>query len=134
MKPFLHAKSSARKFGGKPEDYLPIHDFIDSSKAHIADHRHRTIFHHSFGCFIVEKVFGTVAKNSEDKEYSPRDVAEQHIVEDLGRIPSVQDYLVHMELQQWMGGPVAKRTDIPLSDITTQGALRGFDSKTTLID
>ena len=25
MKPLVHARSSARKFGGIPEDYLPIH-------------------------------------------------------------------------------------------------------------
>ena len=33
MKPFIHARSSAAKFGGKPEDYLPVHDLMASSKA-----------------------------------------------------------------------------------------------------
>ena len=31
-KPIYHARSSARLFGGTPEDYLPIHDFMDISK------------------------------------------------------------------------------------------------------
>jgi len=27
--PILHSKSSAKKFGGKPEDYLHIHNWFD---------------------------------------------------------------------------------------------------------
>lgn len=104
MKPYIHAKSSAKRYGGVPEDYLPIHDFMDSSKAHIADVRHRALFHSTFGCFIVEKVFGTVLTNSDGKEYSVRDVAEDHILEDLGRIPTVFEYFEGMPIQQWMGG------------------------------
>jgi hypothetical protein len=104
MKPWIHAKSSARRYGGKPEDYLPIHDFMDSSKAHIADVRHRAIFHSSFGCYIVEKVFGTTLTNSDGKEYSVRDVAEDHIIEDLGRIPTVHEYFESMAIQPRMGG------------------------------
>lgn len=30
MKPFQHAKNSARKYWGKPEDYQAIHDFFGS--------------------------------------------------------------------------------------------------------
>jgi len=29
--PNLHAKSSARKWGGKPEDYLHIHEWFDEN-------------------------------------------------------------------------------------------------------
>lgn len=73
-----------------------------------ADMRHRAILHNSFGCFLVEQVFGAVRKNSDGRSYSPRDVAEQHILEDLGTIPSPSDYLKNMTLQPWMGGS-AKR-------------------------
>jgi hypothetical protein len=103
MKPHIHSISSAKKFGGIPEDYNDIHCFMDSSKAHVADHRHRAIFHNSFGCFIVEQVFGLTRINSDKKVYSTRDVAEQHIIEDIGHIPSVQDYLECMTIEQWMG-------------------------------
>jgi hypothetical protein len=103
MKPFIHAMSSAKKLGGQWEEYVDIHDFLDSSKSHIADHRHRAIFHHSLGCFIVEQLFGKMRINSVGKHYSPRDLAEQHIIEDLGTIPTVQDWL-QMELEPWMGG------------------------------
>lgn len=104
MKPFRHARNSARRFGGKPQDYQAIHDFLDQTKAAHADMRHRAILHNSMGPFIVEQVFGATAKNSDGRTYSPRDVAEQHILEDLGTIPSVSDYLRNMQLQPWMGG------------------------------
>lgn len=117
MKPHIHAKSSAKKFGGNIEDYLDIHQFMDESKAHIADVRHRALFHNSFGCFIVEKVFGITRVNSSGKTYSTRDIAEQHILEDLGSIPSVQDYFQHMEIQEWMGGPRKKTKKMSFDDL-----------------
>jgi len=106
MKPYLHAKISVKKFGGKPEDYLDIHNFIDSSKACMPDVRHRALLHSSFGCFIVEQMFGVTRINSDGKEYSPRDVAEEHIQEDLGFIPTVEKYLNNMAVQPWMSGTV----------------------------
>lgn len=114
MKPYLHSKSSAKKYGGIPEDYLDIHDFMDSTKAGFADVRHRAILHSSFGCYIVEKIFGHVRKNSSDKEYSVRDIAEQHVIEDLGYIPSTHEWLECMELKTWMGGKM-KRTEVDLT-------------------
>ena len=108
MKPFLHGKNSARKFGGKPEDYQKIHDFIDSSKAHVPDMRHRAILHSSFGIYITEQIFGTYIVNSEGKKVSTRDIAEHHILEDMGTIPTVQDYLKHMPMLNWLGGPKRK--------------------------
>lgn len=39
--PLRHAESSARKFGGTAEDYLPIHNWFDESKAFLPDFRHR---------------------------------------------------------------------------------------------
>lgn len=108
MKPYEHAKQSVRKYGGSVEDYLPIHDFLDSSKAHFADMRHRALLHSSFGIFIVEKVFGHNLRNSDGRVISVRDIAEKHVLEDMGRIPSVQDYLQHMPMLDWLGGPARK--------------------------
>jgi hypothetical protein len=45
--PLEHAMNSARKFGGGAEDYLPIHEWFDESKAILADFRHRALRHHS---------------------------------------------------------------------------------------
>jgi hypothetical protein len=108
MKPYQHAKKSAAYFGGTPEDYMPIHDFLDSSKAHVPDMRHRAILHSSFGIFIAEKVFGTNIVNSDNRLVSVRDIAEKHVIEDMGTIPTVQDYLKHLPMLDWLGGPARK--------------------------
>lgn len=115
MKPYLHARNSARKFGGAPEDYLPIHDLIDESKAHHADMRHRALFHNSFGIYLCERLFGTFIVNSDLRKVQTRDIAEAHIIEDLGRIPSVTDYLSGMPMYQWLGGPIPQAS-IALTD------------------
>lgn len=104
MKPYHHALVSVRKWKGKAEDYLPIHDFIDSSKAHFPDMRHRALLHSSFGIFVCEKVFGHNIQNSDNRLVSVRDIAEQHVIDDMGRIPTVQDYLSHMKMYDWLGG------------------------------
>lgn len=41
--PMFHAESSVRRFGGKNEDYLPIHQWLDSSKQEYCDFRHRAL-------------------------------------------------------------------------------------------
>ena len=51
--PFKHAESSARKFGGKAEDYLAIHNWFDESKSFFTDFRHRALRHHAEGIFLV---------------------------------------------------------------------------------
>jgi hypothetical protein len=104
VKPFIHGRIHARKYGGTPEDYADIDDFIDSSKYAHPDVRHRAILHSAFGCYVVEKVFGRTRTNSAGIEYSPRDVAEDHIIQDLGFIPTVSLYLNNMSLEPWMSG------------------------------
>ena len=56
--PYHHAVSTAKRFGGRPDDYLALHSWFDATKAHIADARHRALRHHSFGIFIAEQIFG----------------------------------------------------------------------------
>jgi hypothetical protein len=102
MKPYIHAKNSVKRYGGVIEDYMPIHDFFDSTKAAFADVRHRAILHSSFGIFLVEKVFGQTIVNSDGKVISVRDIGEDHVVEDLGSIPSVEQWLINLPVQDWM--------------------------------
>lgn len=104
-KPYIHALSSVRKCGGKPEDYLPIHDLLDSSKGQIADSRHRALTHNAwFLSTILERVFGHNIRNSDDRLVSVRDIGEQHVLEDYGNryIPSAQDFLQEIEMKEWM--------------------------------
>lgn len=119
MKPICHARNSVRKWGGRFEDYLRIHEFIDSSKSSHADVRHRAVLHSAFGIYITEQVFANYCRgvsgdtipvgyfrNSDNVTVSVRDVAELHVLEDLGRIPPLSDYLNQMTLATWMGGPI----------------------------
>lgn len=106
-KPMVHALSSVRKWGGKPEDYMPIHNLMDSSKGTIADSRHRALTHNTW--FIgpdgpLERIFGYTITNSDGREVSVRDIGEQHVLEDFGNrfIPSAQDYLQEIDVQEWM--------------------------------
>lgn len=104
-KPWIHAQSSVKRYGGKPEDYLEIHNLLDSSKAAIADNRHRALTHNSwFIGHVIEKVFGVTITNSDGKKVSVRDVAEDHVLEDYGLkfIPSAQDFLQEIEFKDWM--------------------------------
>jgi len=121
MKAYLHGKIHAKKYGGVPDDYADIDDFIDSTKQAVADVRHRAILHSAFGCYLVERVFGRTRRNSDGKEYSPRDIAEDHIQQDLGFIPTMEQYLNNMTIQPWMSGteksnPAVKRRHIKLED------------------
>jgi len=100
---WIHAKSSAKKFGGKPEDYLEIHHWFDCTKAYEPTFRHRALRHHTQGIFEAEKVFGHVITNSDGKEVLVRVVGEQHVREDFsGFIPTVQDWLRKIPSEQWM--------------------------------
>lgn len=108
MKPHIHAQNSANKFGGEWQDYMPVHDLIDSSKSAYCGLAHRAIFHSAFGIFIVEKILGPVLINSEAKKISVREIAENHVFEDLGFIPSLEDWMKHLEVQNWMHGMAAE--------------------------
>jgi len=102
MHPREHAQSSARKWGGRLEDYLPIHDWFDESKSHLPDIRHRALRHHAQGIFWAEEVFGHTIANSAGKEIPVRYVGEQHVKEDLGRIPIIADWFRNLTLEPWM--------------------------------
>jgi hypothetical protein len=103
-KPYVHAQSSVKRFGGKVEDYLPIHERMDSTKSAHAEVTHRCVFHSAFGIYIVEEIFGRFVTNSDGKQVYVRDIAEQHVLEDLGFIPSLSDWLKEMPSQPWMAG------------------------------
>ena len=102
MKAVNHCKSSVMKFGGRVSDYHFIHAWFDESKDHYADHRHRALRHHTQGIKECEKKFGIVISNSDGKDIPVRSIAEQHIREDLGFIPSLQDWFKEIQPRSWM--------------------------------
>jgi hypothetical protein len=102
MHPYHHALSGVQRWGGRVEDYLPIHDWLDESKQGMADFRHRALRHHSEGIFWCERVFGTTLTNSDGRVVPVRWVGEQHVKEDLGRIPTIKDWLENLMPRPWM--------------------------------
>ena len=116
MKPLQHAKISAKKHGGKWEDYIEIHQWFDQTKAHVADMRHRAILHNAFGIMLCSQVFGEVMVNSSGKEISVRDIGEDHVLEDLGTIPSISKVIESIDFKNlsWLGG-VGKRNGKKIS-------------------
>ena len=112
--PYYHAQSSARKFGGDPEDYLVIHNWFDETKESFCDFRHRALRHHAEGIFEAERVFGTTIKNCNGKEVPVRYIGEQHVMEDCGgRVPSLADWLSRIQPEAWMshGTLIADKPD-----------------------
>jgi hypothetical protein len=113
-----HAQSSARKWGGSPDLYLPIHEFIDSSKQVIGDSRHRSLYHHTTGVWLCQRIFGVtldVPKARSTVQVPVRLIAEQHVLEDLGWLPSPKDYIDGMPIAPWMSG--SQRKTVPLSHL-----------------
>lgn len=99
---YYHALSSVRKWGGLPEDYLALHQWFDQSKAILADPRHRALRHHAEGIFMAETLFGATIVNSGGRIVPVRLLGEQHVLEDLGFIPSFADWARLIEPRPWM--------------------------------
>lgn len=99
--PYHHALSSVKTWGGKVEDYVPLHSWFDETKAHWADHRHRALRHHSLGIFWAEEKFGITLTNSDGRQIPIRVLGEQHVKEDCGFIPTVEDWLKHIPSEPW---------------------------------
>ena len=102
MKASNHCLSSVKHFGARIGDYHYIHAWFDESKDHYGDIRHRALRHHTQGIKECELKFGIVITNSDNKQVPVRSIAEQHIREDLGFIPTVQDWLKEIKPKPWM--------------------------------
>jgi hypothetical protein len=93
MRPYLHAISSASQRGGHWQDYLAVHEFLDSTKALCPDIRHRMILHSvDFGAALTRMAFPDRGDTDE--------IVRQHIVEDLGTPRRLSDWLGHCRLMR----------------------------------
>jgi hypothetical protein len=101
--PYHHALSSAKKWGGTANDFFPLHAWMDESKMLTADFRHRALRHHSEGCFMLERIFGVTITISTGRTVPVRHIGEQHIIEDLGFIPSFAQWVSCIRPEPWMG-------------------------------
>ena len=103
--PWYHCYSSAKALGGEPDDYLAIHQWLDRGKNHFGDFRHRALSHHSEGIWECQQVFGAILTVSTGVKVPVKLIAETHILEDLGRIPSLKDWYSLIQPQRWMTPP-----------------------------
>jgi hypothetical protein len=95
--PWYHAVMAARKFGGTTEDYLPLETWMDFTKSHIADCRHRLFLHNAWGLFVAERVHGpTLTRASDGKILPLRPLLEDHILQDFGKIPTLGQCLAQL--------------------------------------
>lgn len=100
---YHHALSSVQKWGGEVGDYLPIHHWFDASKAFMGNFRHRALRHHAQGIFECEERFGNTIVNASGRIVPVRLIAEQHVKEDCGFIPSMEDWFKHISnCEEWM--------------------------------
>ena len=101
----FHSESSARRFGGVTEDYVPLHKFLDQSKLYLADWRHRALLHTTFGVALCEQFFGDLYQRPSDGQHvATRTLAEVHILEDMRAILTPADFLREMPIRSWMNG------------------------------
>jgi len=104
--PLLHSKSSAKKFGGIPEDYIHIHNWFDQTKSWYGHSLHRMFRHHSEGIFEMEQKFGASFTNSDGKVVYTRYVGEQHVKEDCyNYIPTAREWILAIDAKEkpmWM--------------------------------
>ena len=100
--PYHHSLSSVKKWGGTVDDYLAIHSWFDASKEITADFRHRALRHHAEGIFTAETIFGPIIALSSGRIIPTRWIGEQHVIEDLGCIPSFADWVRCIRPEPWM--------------------------------
>lgn len=97
MKPFLHARISAHDHGGSWQDYQPIHDFFDASKAALPDMRHRMMLHSDLGCALAVQVFGPTRTRRDGGTIDVAAIAADHQRDDLGRTVPLAEWLTYVE-------------------------------------
>jgi len=111
MHPYHHALSSAKKHGGIPADYIDIHQWFDETKQYFGDARHRALRHHTAGIFWCEREFGRIL-DIKGKEIPTRLIAEQHVMEDMGFLPTPEWWLNQMVLAPAMNKVPTKPSDV----------------------
>ena len=81
---------------------MAVH-IIDQSKTITADFRHRALWHHAEGIFMLETLYGPTLTLSTGRVIPTRWVGEQHVQLDLGFIPSFADWMRAIRPLPWMG-------------------------------
>ena len=86
-------------------------------QAYFADFRHRALRHHSAGIYECMEKFGTCITNSNGRKVPVRQIGEQHVMEDCGRIPTVADWLGCIQPEPWMKKVAMKSKELEESNV-----------------
>jgi len=100
MTPIKHCQISQKRWGGVLEDYLSIHEFIDSTKVLCADNRHRVLHTHWALDNIILPLFGRTMVNSDKKIVPIKEMVERdHLLPDYRNqfIPTLNDFVIAIE-------------------------------------
>jgi len=118
MNYWKHSLLSKKKFNGVPEDYLPVHKFIDSGKLFYFDIRHRILLHHTYGIELCMLKFGETITNSDGQTLLIRDIAAEHCKEDLmGIVPTLNNWFKYVDSEIFNFIKPVKPTDTKLREL-----------------
>ena len=113
MTPYYHALSSVKKFGGHVSDYIEIHNWFDATKQYTGCWNHRALRHHAVGIEEAIGLFGHFIVTA-GRDVPTKLIAERHVIEDCGFIPTVQDWLKQIEPKPWMLRVAKKSNEVDL--------------------
>jgi hypothetical protein len=116
VKPLAHSRLGAARFGGRWQDTIALHSWLDSSKMAFASVQHRALLHHDLGAFLGQRIFGSVV--IDESAHRAEDLLADHIVEDLGSCVSVSRWLdeIPEECLRKRRVPEDRRNVLPLRD------------------
>jgi hypothetical protein len=107
---YHHSLSSVKRWGGEVKDYIHIHEWFDASKALHGDFRHRALRHHAEGIQMCVQLFANpddhTITNSTGRKVPVLWIGEQHVMEDMGFIPTFGDWAKQIEPEPWMNQPI----------------------------
>lgn len=101
MKPLQHAQITARRYGGRWQDWIGIHNWIDRSKALFPGMRHRMFLHSDFGEWLTVRIHGDAIEAEDRTTVTTPDLFRDHQVEDLGRVVKLSEWLREIDATHW---------------------------------
>lgn len=124
-----HALSSARRLGGSASDYVAVHSWFDASKQAYADTRHRAVLHHTFGVHLLLEIRGrSLTRASDGVAVDRTSLGAQHLEEDCGFAPTLQDWLGVRPLESWTSSRCPTRAQSAHSASRLGGVASDYDA------
>ncbi len=101
MKPLQHALITAHRYGGRWQDWIAIHDWIDRSKALYPSMQHRMFLHSDFGEWLTVRIRGESIKAEGGTIIPTHTLFQDHQLEDVGRLITLSEWLREANTSYW---------------------------------